>query len=65
MGFTKALGTGTLDPETLKKDKKSCLKAGPCGLGDKAMYLNSFYIDRQYYILYEDEIGRASCRERV
>ena len=54
MGFTKALGTGTLDPETLKKDKKSCIKAGPCGLGERAMYLNSFYIDRQYYVLYED-----------
>ena len=51
---TKALGHTTLDSEILKKDKKGCLKIGPCGLGDKAMYLNSFYIDRQYYICYQD-----------
>ena len=51
---TKALGQKTLDPEILKKDKKGCLRVGPCGLGDKAMYLNSFYIDRQYYVCYED-----------
>ena len=34
----------------LKEDKKSCHKFGPCGVGQKAIYLNSFYIDRQYYV---------------
>ena len=31
-------------------DKKNCRKFGPCGVGEKAVYLNSFYIDRKYYI---------------
>ncbi len=43
-----------LDKDTLGQDKKSCLRAGPCGMGEKALYLNSFYIDRIYYVKYED-----------
>ena len=31
-------------------DKKTCRKIGPCGVGKKAIYLNSFYFDRRYYI---------------
>ena len=34
----------------LEEDRKSCRKIGPCGVGNKAIYLNSFYIDRCYYI---------------
>ncbi|WP_031557557.1 hypothetical protein [Lachnospira multipara] len=50
MIFTpKALGSSNLDKETLIKDKRECIKFGPCGLGKKAIYLNSFYIDRMYY----------------
>lgn len=44
------LGKDTLPENELKEDKKSCHKFGPCGVGQKAIYLNSFYIDRQYYI---------------
>lgn len=41
-----------LSQQELKDDKKSCRKIGPCGTGAKALYLNSFFIDRCYYIPY-------------
>lgn len=44
------LGKDTLPENELKEDKKSCHKFGPCGVGQKAIYLNSFYINRQYYV---------------
>ncbi len=50
----KALTENKLDRDTLEQDKRSCLHAGPCGIGQKALYLNSFYIDRIYYVKYED-----------
>ena len=46
------LGLAKLDVQTLETDKKSCKKIGPCGVGKKALYLNSFYIDRRYYLPY-------------
>ena len=46
------LGGAALDPDALAADKKNCKKFGPCGVGEKALYLNSFYIDRRYYITY-------------
>ena len=46
------LGLAKLDAQTLENDKKSCKKIGPCGVGKKALYLNSFYIDRRYYLPY-------------
>lgn len=48
------LGNIRLAPEVLAEDKKKCLKIGPCGLGEKAIYLNSFFIDRRYYAAWED-----------
>lgn len=50
---TKPLSVQLLDKEELKQDKAACLKSGPCGVGKKALYLNSFYIDRCYYIPYK------------
>lgn len=44
------LSMSLLDQQELEADKKSCRKIGPCGVGKKAIYLNSFYIDRCYYI---------------
>lgn len=44
------LGSTALREEELVSDKKACRKFGPCGVGKKAIYLNSFYIDRQYYV---------------
>ncbi len=63
MFFTPTcLGTTTLTKEELIEDKKNCIHIGPCGLGKKAVYLNSFFIDRQYYICFQD-INR--CFKRV
>ena len=42
-----------LSPQELETDKKMCQKIGPCGIGRKALYLNSFFIDRCYYIPYK------------
>lgn len=47
------LGNTTLPPEVLKADKKSCKRYGPCGVGEQALYLNSFFIDRRYYVALE------------
>lgn len=41
-----------LQPQELSEDRKHCRRFGPCGAGKKALYLNSFYIDRRYYIPY-------------
>lgn len=46
----QALSQETLEKDVLREDKKNCRKFGPCGVGKKALYLNSFYIDRRYYI---------------
>ena len=44
------LGSEALQEDELVSDKKACRKFGPCGVGKRAIYLNSFYIDRQYYV---------------
>ena len=44
------LGLARLDSAELEADRKACKKIGPCGVGKKALYLNSFYIDRRYYL---------------
>ncbi|MGL6198738.1 MAG: ATPase P [Lachnospiraceae bacterium] len=46
----KKLGNTSVPEDILVKDKKGCKKFGPCGVGEKAIYLNSFYIDRRYYV---------------
>ena len=46
------LGMAKLDRLELEQDKKACRKIGPCGVGKRALYLNSFYIDRRYYLPY-------------
>lgn len=48
------LGSTSLPTETLATDKKRCKRFGPCGVGEKALYLNSFFIDRRYYVALED-----------
>jgi hypothetical protein len=44
------LGASTLEAQTLRIDKQACKHYGPCGVGQKALYLNSFFIDRRYYL---------------
>ena len=55
------LGKKTFPREVLRSDAKACLKAGPCGLGEKAVYLNSFFVDRRFYAAYS-EISRVFKR---
>ena len=43
----------TMDDQALAQDKKSCQKIGPSGVGKKALYLNSFFIDRRYYVPFQ------------
>lgn len=49
-----AVGNRKLSPEVLAQDKKNCVKIGPVGVGRQALYLNSFYIRRRYYIGWTD-----------
>lgn len=46
------LGREALDKNTLIADRKSCKRFGPCGVGEKALYLSSFYIGCRYYLPY-------------
>lgn len=50
LSFTKALSGEILEKSVLQNDKKKCKRFGPCGVGEKALYLNSFYLDRVYYV---------------
>lgn len=44
------LSRETLPQAEANEDKRTCKRFGPCGVGEKALYLNSFYIDRRYYV---------------
>lgn len=44
------LGPVSLPPEVLAADRKRCKRFGPCGVGERALYLGSYFIDRHYYI---------------
>ena len=44
------LSAGRIDDAALAEDRKTCRKIGPCGIGRHALYLNSFFIDRRYYV---------------
>ena len=46
----KALSRSQLPKETLSADKKACRRFGPCGVGEQALYLNSFWFERCYYV---------------
>lgn len=39
-----------LDPAALAEDRRHCRRIGPCGVGREALYLNSFFLDRRYYV---------------
>ena len=56
--YTKPLGREKLAEDVLKADRAHCRKYGPCGVGEQALYLSSFYLDRRYYVPF-------SCVERV
>ena len=46
----KQLSREGLEPGALAEDKRKCRRFGPCGVGERALYLNSFYIDRCFYV---------------
>lgn len=35
-------------------DKNACRHFGPCGVGKEALYLNSYFLDRRYYVALAD-----------
>ena len=46
------LGNTVLEAETAAADRKSCRRFGPCGVGEKARYLNDLLIDRHFYVAF-------------
>ena len=46
------LGREALDKDVLIADRKSCKRFGPCGVGEKALYLSSLYRSCRYYLPY-------------
>ena len=47
-----AFGKTSLNAEAVAADKKSCKRFGPCGVGKEALFLNSYFIDRRYYVAF-------------
>lgn len=39
-----------LADDILSADKKACQHYGPCGVGEQALYLNSMFWDRRFYV---------------
>jgi hypothetical protein len=50
----RQLGRHSLEDEELHTDKRKCRKIGGCGIGEKALYLNRYMLDRACYILFAD-----------
>ena len=46
------LGNTVLEAETAAADRKSCRRFGPCGVGEKALYLNDLLVDRHFYVAF-------------
>ena len=46
------LGKESLDRDALAADRRSCKRFGPCGVGERALYLSSFYLNCRYYLPY-------------
>ena len=56
-----AIAEHKMTVEDLRRDSRNCVRTGPCGIGEKAVYLNSFFVDRRYYVMWQD-IGRVFKR---
>ena len=48
------LGATALPRDVISSDKRRALRVGPCAIGSKALFVNSFYIKRMYYVVYGD-----------
>lgn len=46
------LGREVLDRDVMLADRKNCKRFGRCGVGEKALYLSSFYLSCRYYLPY-------------
>ncbi len=46
------LGNTVLEAETASADRKSCRRFGPCGVGEKALYLSDLLVDRHFYVAF-------------
>lgn len=46
------LGREALERDALAADRKTCRRFGPCGVGERALYLSSFYRSCRYYLPY-------------
>lgn len=53
MLFCRPLSSETLEKDVLIEDKKSCKKIGRIGIGKKAIYLNSYFLERDLYIPFQ------------
>ena len=51
---TIQLGKTALPADEIRNDKRRALRVGPCALGDRVLFVNSFYIKRMYYVAYGD-----------
>ena len=51
---TILFGNQPMPAGELKADKRAARRIGPVGMGRRALYLNSFYISRMYYVLWTD-----------
>lgn len=47
------LGREALEREEMLRDRKRCKRFGPCGVGEKALYLSGFYFSCRYYLPYK------------
>ncbi len=54
-------GNTSIDKEIVKEDRRRGRRIGPCAFGEKAMYLNSFFISRRYCVPY-GEVERVYKR---
>lgn len=53
MLFTPAcIGRTALPKDILAADKKTCRRFGSCGVGERAIYLGSYFIDRSCYVAF-------------
>ena len=59
--LAKSLGVKKLPEDILRIDKKNCRIYGPCGVGERALYLNGKYIERRYYVIWS-EVSRLYKR---
>ena len=55
------LGREALERDVLVRDRKACKRFGPCGVGERALYLGGFSLSCWYYLPYS-EITRVFKR---